>query len=224
MIYNKIRSKRTILSYTTIFFTKESTVHQKKKSRIFSHSTNLEPSCPPPQISGEDLEETHQVPATGQTSKHFPGVKLRKRKSSIINHPSLSIFARKITLEQIVLPPKKKQIVFVLGVFSMKIFNKTTFTKKTCRQNQKSTCKKLLASKKKHTKTAQTQKSGVFTAWKKRLCSPLQTPQNGGFLPHSSPETSKGPWPRSKWPQQTIHQMCILRVRKESWWTGCFRK
>ena len=88
------------------------------------------------------------MPATGQTSKHFPGVKLRKRKSSIINHPSLSIFARKITLEQIVLPPKKKQIVFVLGVFSMKIFNKTTFTKKTCRQNQKSTCKKLLASKK----------------------------------------------------------------------------
>lgn len=85
---NKIRSKLTILSYTTICFTKESTVHQKKKSRIFSHSTNLEPSCPPPFISCEDLEETHQVPATGQTSKHFPGVKLRKRnhQSSIIHH------------------------------------------------------------------------------------------------------------------------------------------
>ena len=105
---NKIRPKLTILSYTTIFFTKESTVHQKKKSRIFSHSTNLEPSCPPfYQLRGSrrDSPSACQAP----NIQTLPGVKLRKRKSSIVHHPSLSIFARKITLEQIVLPRQKKK-------------------------------------------------------------------------------------------------------------------
>lgn len=85
---NKIRSKLTILSYTTIFFHQRIYCPPKNKVEDFFSFHQPGTFLPPPQISCEDLEETHQVPATRQTSKHFAAVKLPKRnhQSSIIHH------------------------------------------------------------------------------------------------------------------------------------------
>lgn len=114
---NKIRSKRTILSYTTLCFTKESTVHQKKKSRIFSHSTNLEPSCPPfYQLRGSRRDSP--------SACHGPNIQTLPRsqiaEKEIINRPSSIIInlCQKNHLRTDCPPPqRKKQIVFVLCVF-----------------------------------------------------------------------------------------------------------
>lgn len=186
---NKIRSKLTILSYTTICFTKESTVHQKKSRGFFliPPTWNL---LAPPLLSAARISKRltkclprAKHPNTSQESNCGKG---------IINHPSSIIInlCQKNHLRTDCPPPKKK-IVFVLCMFLHENLQWNNFYQKTCPQNKKTSVKNCWLAKK-YTKTTQTQKSGVFTAWKKQPFAPSNPKKRRLFFPILPQKPRKG--------------------------------